>query len=436
MASSSESNTSMGGHAPDVAAYTRTLDCVHCGLCLPTCPTYQVLGVEADSPRGRIYLMRALAEGRVQDPQAIRPFLDRCLDCRACETACPSGVRYGEILETTRAELERQRPARAPAPRLARFLLRHVVARQGRLRTLFWLLRATERLGLKWLAGKLRLIPPHVMAIAPPVPAAHERRPLPTGLHTPPPGIARRGVRVALFTGCIMEPMFGRVNRATLQLLLANGFDVEVPAAQRCCGALLVHAGLPEPARELARANVAAFAGADLVINNSAGCGCAMKEYGHLLGTAEGAAFAAKCRDISEFLAAQGLSSPPAARPVRAAYDDPCHLCHGQGVRTQPRQLLAQVPGLELVAQRAPEDCCGSAGIYNLLQPEVAEAIGRRKAESLIAAGAQLVVTGNPGCMMQIASHLHRAGITIPVLHPVELLLPDRSGPPGAGSSE
>jgi glycolate oxidase iron-sulfur subunit len=423
MASSSDCKPN--GHGPaDVAAYTRSLDCVHCGLCLPTCPTYQVLGVEADSPRGRIYLMRALAEGRVQDPQAIRPFLDRCLDCRACETACPSGVRYGEILETTRAELERQRPAPAIASRLARFLLRHVVAHQGRLRLLFALLRGAEVTGLKWLAGKLRLIPKHAMSIAPPVPNRRDRAPLPTGLHTPPPGTARRGIKVALFTGCIMEPMFGRVNRATLRLLLANGFDVEVPAAQRCCGALLVHAGLPEPARDLARANVTAFADADFVINNSAGCGCAMKEYGHLLGTAEGATFAAKCRDISEFLAAQGLTATPAPRPVRAAYDDPCHLCHGQGVRAQPRQLLAQVPGLELVAHDKPEDCCGSAGIYNLLQPEVAEPIGQRKAAALLARQPELVVTGNPGCMMQIQSHLRRAGSDITVMHPVELLLP------------
>ena len=405
-------------------AYARTLDCVHCGLCLPTCPTYQVLGVEADSPRGRIYLMRALAEGRVQDPQSIRPFLDRCLDCRACETACPSGVKYGEVLETTRAKLEQQQPARGLAAWLVRTLLWHVVAHQRRLRIAFALLRATERLGLRWLATKLGLMPAHMAAIAPTVPPAAERAPLRTGLHVPPPGVARRGVKVALFTGCIMEPVFGRVNRATLQVLLANGFDVDVPAAQRCCGALLVHAGQPERARELARANVAAFADADLVLNNSAGCGCAMKEYGHLLGDEAGAAFGKKCRDISEFLAEAGLTAAPRPLAAKAAYDDPCHLCHGQGVRAQPRQLLAQVPGLEMVAHGKPEDCCGSAGIYNLLQPDVAEEIGRRKIESLVRAGVDLVVTGNPGCMLQIDSHLRRAGHRIAVRHPIELLVP------------
>ena len=426
MASSSEPHRAPGCSTAttDVSAYTRTLDCVHCGLCLPTCPTYQVLGVEADSPRGRIYLMRALAEGRVQDPQAIRPFLDRCLDCRACETACPSGVRYGEVLETTRAQLEQQQPKRGLAPWLVRFLLWHVVARQGRLRLAFTLLRTAEVLGLRWLGTKLGLVPKSMATIAPPVPKAHERRPLPTGLHTPPARVARRGVRVALFTGCIMEPMFGRVNRATLQVLLANGFDVDVPAAQRCCGALLVHAGQPDQARQLARANTAAFAAADVVLNNSAGCGCAMKEYGHLLGDAAGAAFAAKCRDVSEFLAEAGLTATPRPTSARAAYDDPCHLCHGQGVRTQPRELLAQVPGLQLVAHERPEDCCGSAGIYNLLQPELAAEIGRRKVESLARANVDLVVTGNPGCMLQIDSHLRRAGHKAQVRHPIELLLP------------
>ena len=415
---------------PRAAAYARTLDCVHCGLCLPSCPTYRVLGVEADSPRGRIYLMRALLEGRVQDVDAIRPHLDQCLDCRACETICPSGVRYGEILETTRAEIETTRPKRGAAAWLVRTLLWHVVARQRRLRFAFTLLRAAERLGLLWLATRLRLVPRAVAELAPPVPPAAERRPLRAGHHAPPPGTERRCVRVALFTGCIMEPMFGRVNRATLDVLLANGFDVDVPAQQRCCGALLVHTGQPELARRLAEANVRAFAGADVIVNNSAGCGCAMKEYGHLLGTDGGRAFAAKCRDVSEFLAEQGLSARPAPRPGRAAYDDPCHLCHGQGVRLQPRELLAQVPDLELVAHASAEDCCGSAGIYNLLQPELARQIGRQKAERLVRTGADLVVTGNPGCMLQIESHLRRSGHTVPVRHPIELLLPEAPSSP------
>jgi len=398
--------------------HARSLDCVHCGLCLPVCPTHRVLGVEADSPRGRVYLMRALAEGRVEDPAAIRPFLDRCLDCRACETACPSGVHYGELLEATRAELVRTAPDRRLRTRLANFLLWHVVARQRRLRVAFSLARLAQGLGL------LRLLPRSMRAIVPNVPRASERAPLPTGLHRPPAGTPRRDVRVALFTGCVMESLFGHVNRATLRLLLANGFDVVVPPAQRCCGALLVHAGRPDRARGLARENVAAFADADVVVNNSAGCGCAMREYGTLLDDDAARGFAAKCRDVSEFLAEVGLSAEPAPCRARVAYDDPCHLCHGQNVRSAPRELLARVPGLELVPHAAPEDCCGSAGIYNLLQPALAGEIGRRKAESLRAAGADLVVTANPGCMLQIDGHLRALGHPRPVRHVVELLLP------------
>lgn len=410
--------------APDVAAYARSLDCVHCGLCLPTCPTWQTTQLETESPRGRVYLMRALAEGRVADPAAIRPFLDHCLDCRACETACPSGVRYGELLESTRAAMERAAPRRGVSAWLVRTLLWHVVARQRRLRWTFAGLYAAEMLGLRWLAARLRLLPAAVAQLAPPVPPGRERRPLPTGLHVPPPGVTRRGVRVALFTGCVMEPLFGRVHRATLQVLLANGFEVSVPAAQRCCGALLVHSGRPDRARELARANVMAFAEADVVVDNAAGCGAAMADYGHLLGDEAGAAFAGKRRDVLTFLATEGLSAVPAECRMRAAYDDPCHLCHGQGVRREPRALLAQVPGLEIVPHARPEECCGSAGIYNLLQPDLAVAIGARKVDSLLAANVDLVLTGNPGCMLQIDSHLRRAGHLRPVRHPIELLAP------------
>ncbi|MBX3464687.1 MAG: (Fe-S)-binding protein [Planctomycetes bacterium] len=407
----------------DLAAYARSLDCVHCGLCLPACPTWQELRLEAESPRGRVYLMRALAEGRVADPAAVRPHLDRCLDCRACETACPSGVRYGELIEATRAALERTAPRRGAAAWLVRTLLWQLVARQRRLRVAFRLLRAAEAMGLRWLGHRLGLLPA-ALAAAPPLPSQRAQRPLPRGLHRPPAGVRTRGVRVALFTGCVMEPLFGRVHRATLQVLLANGFEVVVPAAQRCCGALLVHAGHADRARELARANVAAFAEADVVVDNAAGCGCALGEYGHLLGDARAEAFARKRRDVTVLLATEGLSAAPAPCRARAAYDDPCHLGHGQGVRTAPRQLLAQVPGLELVPHARPEDCCGSAGLYHLLQPDLAGAIGRRKAASLVAAGVDLVLTGNPGCMLQIDSHLRAAGCERPVRHPIELLVP------------
>lgn len=402
--------------------YEQTLGCVHCGLCLPACPTYRSTGVEADSPRGRIYLVRALAEGRIEDPEVVRHHLDRCLDCRACETACPSGVEYGAILETSRAALESRKPASGLRPRIAKWMLRHVVVHQGRLRAMFAVLRLAEVLGLRRLARMLRLLPASVDAIAPHVPPAAERRPLPTGWHRPR-GPSRG--KIGLFTGCVMEPIFGRINRATLQLLLANGFEVLVPQAQRCCGALLVHAGLPKDAAKVARANTTAFAEVDVVINNSAGCGCAMREYGELLGDETGRAFAGKCRDICEFLAEQGLSATPKPCTDRVAYDDPCHLCHGQKVRTEPRKLLQQVPGIQMIEHARPEDCCGSAGIYNMLQPELASDVGQRKAKALCDAKPDLVATGNPGCMMQIAAHLKAAGSSARVVHPVELLLPD-----------
>ncbi|MBL9077021.1 MAG: (Fe-S)-binding protein [Planctomycetes bacterium] len=404
----------------DPAAHARSLDCVHCGLCLPTCPTWQVTQLETESPRGRILLMRALAEGRVADPAAIRPFLDHCLDCRACETTCPSGVHYGELLEATRAEYERCAPQRGVKAWLVRTLLWHVVARQPRLRAAIALLRHAERSGLLRLAARLGLAPRSV----PRIPPRRDRRPLPTGLHLPPPGVRRRSVRVALFTGCVMEPLFGHVHRAMLQVLLANGFEVTVPATQRCCGALLVHSGRPDRARQLAQQNVAAFADCDVVVDDAAGCGCTLGEYDRLLGDDAGAQFARKRRDVMAFLHAEGLSATPAECRARAAYDDPCHLCHGQGVRLQPRALLAQVPGLELVAHARPEECCGSAGIYHLLHGELATAIGRRKAETLVAADVDLVLTGNPGCMIQIDNHLRALGHPRPVRHPVELLVP------------
>ena len=408
----------MTGKLEDVAYYTSSLDCVHCGLCLQSCPTYNVLGLETDSPRGRIYLMRGLAEGRIEDPQSIRPHLDQCLDCRACESACPSGVRYGEILETVRAELEQRSPRRGLVARLRGFVLRSVVARQGRLRFAFKLGRLAQLVGLRWLAFTLRILPKHLNALLPPIPSAAERAPL-VGTFTPKG--KSRGT-VALFTGCVMEQLFGRINRTTKDVLVANGFTVVVPEQQFCCGALHVHDGQPGIAKELAQKNIAAFSGFDTIVNNSAGCGCALKEYGHLVGTKEAAEFSSRCRDWSEVLHENGLAAQPAAHAAKVAYDDPCHLCHGQGVRKAPRALLGQVPSLELVAHPSAEDCCGSAGIYNLTQAALAHAIGSAKARALIASGAHVVATGNPGCMLQIRAHLAEQGSQIKVVHPVELL--------------
>jgi glycolate oxidase iron-sulfur subunit len=387
------------------------LDCVHCGLCLQACPTYDILGLETDSPRGRIHLMRAWDEGRIDDGEAIRPHLDRCLGCRACETACPSGVGYGELLEKTRN--------RMGSTAWRRFLLGRIVARPRRLRVLVKVLRGAELLGLRRLAEWLRLLPPATRELLPRIPPARARARL-AGAFLPKG--TPRGT-VMLFGGCVMSELFGDINRKTLELLLANGYRVEVPEDQVCCGALLMHDGQVEVARNLARQNVAAFAGAHPVLHNSAGCGAAMKDYGRLLDDAAGGLLAARSKDVLEFLAAEGMTHMPGRREARVVYDDPCHLCHGQGVRTAPRELLGRVPGLVLVEHEEAETCCGSAGIYNLTQKAMAAEIGRRKAMALLAARPDLVVTGNPGCMMQIRAHLRGAGSDVPVLHPVELLL-------------
>jgi glycolate oxidase iron-sulfur subunit len=410
---------------PDALA--RTLDCVHCGLCLSACPTYDVLGLETDSPRGRLYLMRALAEGTITDPANVRVHLDQCLDCRACETVCPSGVQYGRILENARHEVLQKQPERGLGARLRAFALVRIIAHPRRLRAAFMLARLAQTLGIVWLAARLRLLPRGLAFLGTRIPGSAARRPLARSYE---PRGAMRG-RVQLFTGCVMEQMFGAINRKTIQLLLANGFAVDVPAGQVCCGALHVHDGQTAVARALAQRNVAAFAGTAPIVNNSAGCGAALRDCGHLVGTEAARAFAARCRDVCVFLHERGLTAEPAAFAHAVAYDDPCHLCHAQGVRREPRALLARVPGIQLVPHRDPETCCGSAGIYNLVQPELAHAIGSRKAAALQASGAEFVVTGNPGCTMQIRAHLRARGARIEVLHPVEVLLP--ADPPEIG---
>ena len=407
--------------------YQDTLDCVHCGLCLPACPTYDVLGLETDSPRGRVLLVRALAEGRIEEGRDIAQHLDQCLGCLACESACPSGVRYGQILESSRGLIEQQWPSSGPKNRLRKWLLTQVVAKQGRLRLAFRFLRLSQVIGLRWLAQKVGLIPELTARLLPDAPTATQRAPL-RGMYEPPdiPASKVRGT-VALFTGCVMEQVFGELNRKTLDLLTANGYRVHAVEGQVCCGALLLHDGHLEDAKKLARANIAAFADADVVLHNSAGCGNAMREYGHLLDEDAARQLSDKCRDICEFLGTEGLVVEPAPYPHKVAYDDPCHLCHGQQVRSEPRALLESVPGLELVPHPESERCCGSAGIYNLNQPELAAAIGQQKAEQITSSGAAAVVTGNPGCIMQIRAHLAMQGDAnsqVPVLHPVELLLP------------
>jgi len=415
------SSRSRGGEPslPD-AVYERSLDCVHCGLCLSACPTYLATGRETSSPRGRIYLMRGVAEGRIGLEGLLAEEAALCLGCRACESACPSGVQYGAMLEDVREALVESGLRDEPASRLERALLRGLVARRGRLRALVTLAGWAQRLGLDRLGARLlprRLREGH--ALLPPVPARSERAPLPA--FTPARG-ERRG-QVALLEGCVAAELLAPVNRATVRVLAANGFDVVVPPGQGCCGALHAHAGDRAFARDLARRNAAAFAGSapDAVLTNSAGCGAALRELELWIG-AEGASLAARSRDVCAWLDEVGLRPPARPVPARVCYDDPCHLVHGQGVSGAPRRLLRAVEGLEIVPHDEASACCGAAGTYNLTQPDMARRVLDRKLDALEAAAPDVVATGNPGCLMQLAAGVRRRGLPARVVHPVELL--------------
>jgi glycolate oxidase iron-sulfur subunit len=403
-------------------------DCVHCGFCLPTCPSYAVFEEEMDSPRGRILLMRVgHEEGSAISPEMVTHF-DRCLGCMACVTACPSGVQYDRLIERTRPQLERQveRPWHRRALRRAVFEL---FTHPGRLRALTPLMALEGRLGLGRRAAKLPLVrrSPQLrtmLALTPEVPARSALHRLPRVVR--PRGAARG--RVAFMQGCVQRVWFSAVNDATLRVLAGEGFEVHTRVAPRCCGALILHSGLEEEALGLARATIATYEDFDFVVTNVAGCGSAMKDYGHLLADdpdwgKRAEAFSAKVRDVHELLAEHEPRAKRHPLELTVAYHDACHLAHAQGVRQPPRDLLASIPGLELVEPAEWELCCGSAGIYNVMQPEAAEKLGARKAANLVATGAQVIAAANPGCTMQIAAHLDDR--PIPVVHPIELL--DRS---------
>ena len=398
----------------------KSLDCVHCGLCLSTCPTYRETGREMSSPRGRIYLMRGVAEGRIPLAEAVAEEAYLCLGCRACETACPSGVEFGAMLELTRAEVEDAGLRRGPAKALERLALRGALAHPKRLRLLFDLLAIAQWLRLDRLA--LALAPRAIRELGtllPAVPARSERRRLPERIA--PVGEPRG--RVGLLVGCVMPELFGRINTDTVDVLAHNGFEVVIPRQQGCCGALHAHAGDEEFAHALARRNAEAFlrAGVQEVVVNSAGCGAAMRDAGRWLG-AEGEALAAGSIDVSAFLAREGLRPTLGRIQARVCYDDPCHLVHGQKVAEAPRRLLEQIPGLELIAHDDPASCCGAAGIYNLTHHAMSEAVLARKLRALEAADPDLIATGNPGCLMQLRSGAARARMRAEVVHPVELL--------------
>ena len=415
-------------HGHDVEGVNQ---CVHCGLCLAYCPTFSILGTEMDSPRGRIFLIKSMAEGRIGLTDSAAAHLDLCLGCRACETVCPSGVPYGQLIEAARADIERQRPG-GPLRRLFRWVNFSVILPHPRLLSLAAAgLRFYQVSGLQRLvraSGVLRLLPGPLASwepLLPSIPAAADRAPLPAV--TPADGVKR--ATVGLLTGCVQQVAFGPQNRATARVLARNGVEVIAPRTQTCCGALHAHGGEHDTALELARKTIIAFesAGVEQVVVNTSGCGAHMKAYGTLLADdpkwAERARrFAGRVSDISEFLAREPLRGPlrPLARTV--TYHDPCHVAHGQKIRKEPRALLHQIPGLTVKELHEADWCCGSAGTYNLTQPEMAGQLQRRKIENIRATGAETVITANPGCIIQIQQGLAGGARPIRVLHIVELL--------------
>jgi glycolate oxidase iron-sulfur subunit len=388
--------------------------CVHCGFCLPTCPTWGLWHEEMDSPRGRIYLMEGLADGTLRLSPTVVEHFDRCLGCMACVTSCPSGVLYDRLIEQTRATIEREhrRPRRERALRSA---LLAVVPHPRRLRKALRLAPAGRKLPLPGLLRPLS-------DLAPPWRSGDE----PPKVTEP---VGERIARVGLLTGCVQRVLFGNVNAATARVLAAHGIEVVAPRAQGCCGALAVHAGRRDQGLGSARRTIDAFetAQVDFVVSNAAGCGSNLRDYAHLLAddplyAEKAAAFSARARDVSELLAELAPRSEQTALELRVALQDSCHLLHAQGVRAEQRAVLGRIPGLSLAEPADQALCCGSAGIYNLVQPEAARELGRRKAERVLAVEPDAYAAANPGCLVQVTAALRRSGRPLPAFHPVELV--------------
>lgn len=414
-------------HAPDQELLA---DCVHCGFCLPACPTYVLWGEEMDSPRGRIYMMQKASQGEAPLNESFQLHIDQCLGCMSCMTACPSGVQYGKLIEDTRAQVERNIP-RDASDTLFRRLLFATFPHPSRLRAMALPLRLYQQSGLQTLvrrSGLLRLLPKRLAAmesLLPQVPASYAAR-MPQ--RTQPSSAPRR--RVGMLSGCVQQVFFAHVNAATARVLAAEGCEILAPPQQECCGALMLHSGLEDQAAAMAKKMIAAFEAieVDTIVINAAGCGSTMKEYGHLLRddpdwADRARAFSEKCRDIAEVLCDLAPVAPRHPVELRVAYHDACHLRHAQAIFREPRQLLSAIPGLEVAEIAEASLCCGSAGVYNLLQPEPAEQLGDRKVANLMETHASAVVSANPGCLLQLMSGLRRRGEkALPAFHMVELL--------------
>jgi len=407
--------------------------CVHCGFCLATCPSYRVIGKEMDSPRGRIYLMDAINNGEAPLAEATTQHFDSCLGCLACVTTCPSGVQYDKLISATRHQVERNQP-RSLADRIVRALIFNLFPYPGRLRPFLAPLYIYQKLGLQKLVrstGLLKQIVPRLAAmdsILPQITLQSFQNNFPDVI----PAQGEKRYRVGVILGCVQRLFFSPVNEATVRVLTANGCEVVIPKSQGCCAALPEHQGQTEQAQALARQMIDSFEGTDVdyVIINAAGCGHTLKEYGHILDDdpayrQKAQEFAAKVRDVQQFLAEVGLTaklSPLTDKPLTMVYQDACHLLHGQKISVQPRQLLRKIPGVTL---REPIDaalCCGSAGVYNMLQPEVADELGQQKVENLLNTGAELIASSNPGCSLQIKKHLNVQEKQMVLMHPMELL--------------
>jgi len=401
--------------------------CVHCGFCLPVCPTYVLWGQEMDSPRGRIYLMKLASEGATEMNASFVSHFDSCLGCMACMTACPSGVDYGKLIEATRSQIERNTERSLADRKHRRFLFKNFTQLE-RLRRMRMPLLLYQKTGLQSLArglGILKILPKKWQAMEALLPRLKPQETIPEVT----PAVAAKRRRVGLVLGCVQREMFSHINAATVRVLSAEGCEVIAPPAQSCCGALLVHAGEEAAAIEFAKKMIDAFetAAVDTIITNAAGCGSNVKEYGHLLRDdpmygARAKAFAAKCKDVSEVLAELEPRAKRQQLKLRVAFHDSCHLQHAQGVRQQPRALLAGIPGVELAEIPEGPICCGSAGIFNLVQPDTAKELGDRKAQLIVPLKADVVATGNPGCLLQLQSALSRRGQKIPVVHTIQLL--------------
>jgi glycolate oxidase iron-sulfur subunit len=418
-------------HPPDKALID---ECVHCGFCLPTCPTYVLFGEEMDSPRGRIYLMNKGLDEEPMNDEMVRHW-DLCLGCMACVTACPSGVQYDKLIESTRQQVERRYERRAD-DKAFREMIFQFFPYPNRLRAVAAPMRLYQRFGIGdklRRAGIMQRIPARMRAMEALMPDLPREEKIPD--LTGPVGEKRR--RVGVLTGCVQRVFFSPVNAATVRVLAAEGCEVVAPK-QGCCGALSTHAGREEESLDFARKTIDTFEDLNLdnVVVNAAGCGSTMKEYGYLLRDdpeyAERAkAFSAKVRDVSEFLQELGPVAERNPLPVTVAYHDACHLAHAQGIRKQPRQTLKQIPGMDVKEIREAEICCGSAGIYNMVEPEPAAELGERKANNILKTGAQMIVTSNPGCMLQIQSSLKKMGRDgLPMAHPVEVLDASLRGEP------